>query len=290
MPRLAIARPRLVVIVGLLAPLLIWRGTAATVAGPPRVVLGVAYAGDMTLDIHRPARPADAPTVVLLHGCCGDAADLGQLARTLAARGALVLNANWTVLARGGGWPRSYDDARCAVAMARQQAARVGASRNVALVGWSDGALLAASAALAPQPPTTPRRCSAGEETRPDTVVTLGGFLGWPVGPRVRHRTDPSTAGWFGGTPTQKPQAWANGNPYSLAAEEGGEADVAFRLVVGRDDELVDHSRRFARLLRRRGSPVRLHVTSGGHFDVVSPRTSGGSTAVQVVLDVVGRS
>ncbi len=274
-----------VAVVGVLVALLVVVvGTARhRTAGDVPPVQHVRVAPGSDADLHRPADPAGAPTIVLLHGCCGDRADLGALARALARRGGLVLNVDWTTLADGGGWPRSYRQATCAIAVARDLATDLGARTDrVVAVGWSDGALLAATAGLAPPPPAA--GCTAAGEGRADAVVALAGFLGWAA-------DDPAPGAgadtWFGGSPDVAGRAWVAGNPVAVAPRSrlaGEPAPAGMDLVVGRRDPLRDHARWAARRLRADGITVRVHWTERATAAVVTPRTPDGAEAVAVVL------
>jgi acetyl esterase/lipase len=242
----------------------------------------IAYADGVTAQVHRPRRTEGAPTVVLLHGCCGDAADLTQLALELADRGALVMNAGWTTLEDGGGWPRSYREATCAVAAARIHARDLGArDEHVTLVAWSDGALLASVAALAPPPLAT--GCLGYEDGRPDAVIALAGFFGdRPEGPRPSGDAH-ALAAWFGGEQEQQPASWQAGNPLAFLAE-GSSSAPRFDLVVGGEDRLLWDARRFAHALRAARVVVQVHEVPGGHVDVILPRTTAGAAAVDTVM------
>jgi hypothetical protein len=262
-------------------------------AADPAVGAGepVAYADGVTFEVRVPDQVVGAPVVVLLHGCCGDTADMADLAYELAGRGVLVFNATWTTLERGGGWPRSYADVHCAIGVARTWARSVGAeAERLTTVAWSDGALLAAVVALAP-PSTAPGCRAAG--ARPDAVVALGGYFGGgPDGPRAPPGTDGARLeSWFGGPVEEVPSAWRAGNPRALIADGRVAAtEVTFDLVVGRDDALATEARRFDAAVRRAGLAVELHEVAGGHFDVITPRTAGGARAVEIILERSGAS
>lgn len=269
------------VVLAAVALAVVWTFLPRAATVPPVRVLTVAPG--VAAEVHRPVEVLDAPTVVLLHGCCGDPADLGALARELRRRGALVVNASWTTRADGAGWPRSYRHATCAVASARALAGRVGARMDrLVVVGWSDGALLATVAGLRPPEPSP--GCRTHTSGRPDAVVAIGGFFGW----MNRDRDGLPLAGrgsvrWFGGTPASAPGPWEGGNPDSLV--RGGVTSAPpFDLVVGARDPLSAHGRRFARRLDQADLEVRLHRTDRGAAAMVNPRTSDGAVVVELVL------
>jgi acetyl esterase/lipase len=265
-----------------LVPLLVAGCGSPPPAPEVTMTRGIAYTSGAELDVHARAGVPGQPVFVLLHGCCGSKDDLTPLAEAIAARGAVVFNANWTGVDRGGGWPRSYQEAACAVRFARASAARFGGDPGrIALLGWSDGALLAAVVAVAgndlgdgcPQ-----HRVSA----LPDVLIGVAGFYGWPVAPG--RAVDPyyvnaRTIRFFGGTPAEVPGAWAAGNPYTRL---GGNLRLEARLVAGDADSLLADGRRFLAALRRVGYRASLRVTNeGNHRTVVAPRLPAGRLTVE---------
>ena len=108
---------------------------------------GVPYSRDRVLDVHVPsgadlAASAPAPTIVLLHGCCGDRSDLGKLAEALAAARLVVFNVDWAGLDADATFPATYADVACAIGFARQHTGRFGGDpERLVVAGWSDGAM-----------------------------------------------------------------------------------------------------------------------------------------------------
>lgn len=252
---------------------------------PARIELDVPYRPDARLDVHVPSQRG-APVIVTLHGCCGGKHDLTGLAHGLAEEGALVFNASWADPHEPGTYPAAYERAACAVRFARVHAGRYGGDPSrVTVLGWSDGAMVAAVVAMAPgDMPSGPCHAPPGARGA-DAFVGVGGFLGWRVGgdgavdPMV---VNPRTAAFFGGSPDDRPKAWAAGNPYVHLGER---PDIDIHLVVGSQDELVDDNRRFAETASRAGHHVRLVVTpEGGTQTIVAPRTLEGRSAVQVAI------
>ncbi|HEX5878869.1 MAG TPA: alpha/beta hydrolase [Actinomycetota bacterium] len=275
-------RRRRRLVLAALVPLLVAGCGSPPPASEVTMVSGIAYTSGAELDVHARAGVARQPVLVLLHGCCGSKDDLTPLAEAIAARGAVVFNADWTGVDRGGGWPRSYQEAACAVRFARASAARFGGDPGrIALLGWSDGALLAAVVAVAgddlgdgcPQ-----HRVSA----LPDVLIGVAGFYGWPVAPGrvVNPRyVNARTIRFFGGPPAEVPRAWAAGNPYTRL---GGNRRLEARLVAGDADALLADGRRFLAALQRAGYGASLRVVDeGNHRTVVAPRTPPGRLTVE---------
>jgi acetyl esterase/lipase len=240
-----------------------------------------------------------APVVVTLHGCCGDRHDLTPLAVALAEEGVVVLNVSWRNANEGGGWPVSYQQAACALrfarGLAREEAAAAGggpgrvAPGRVVVLGWSDGAMVAAVAALAGErlDPGTGCRAQA-EQAGADELVAVAGFLGWPAGGGVpAEQVNERTMRFFGGGPEEAPAAWAGGNPYTYLDAGGGgvPAGVQVRLVAGSEDPLLGANACFAAAARAAGLPARLVVPPGaGPQTVIAPRTPEGRTVVAEVM------
>jgi acetyl esterase/lipase len=249
------------------------------------VVRELPYTAAATLDVYAPARGHGRPVLVLLHGCCGARQDLSQLAWEAAAGGAVVYNVTWQNLPGGGRFPTAYQQAACAVRFARATAPRYGgAAGRVTLLGWSDGAMLAAVVANAGD--DFSGDCLAhGQSALPDAVVGVGGFYGWPAGGGVDPRyVTPGTVRFFGGSPARAPAAWAAGNPYT---QLGRNRRVGVALIVDANDPLLDDNRRFLAALRAAGHHATLTVAAGGDpLTLISPRTDQGRATLQQTLRV----
>jgi acetyl esterase len=248
----------------------------------------VPYATGRSLDVYRPRSAAGAvPVVVLVHGCCGDRSDLVKLAEATAAAGALVLNADWAGLAADARYPGAYEDVACAVRYARAAAGRYGGDpARVTLVGWSDGALVAAVVALAGEHLDAGRCRAAATSPRPDALVGVGGYYGWraPVPARL---VGPRTVRFLGGTPATAAQAWRDATPYGWLRSTG--RPVRTTLLVGEQDPLRADAAAFAAALRRAGHRVMLVVAPpAGDQSMISPRTAEGRTTVREILAAAG--
>ena len=118
---------------------------AQIVAGP------LTYARHRQLDVYGvPNRQRVLPVIVMVHACCGDRADLGKLSEAIAAKGAIVMNADWAGIKNNSRFPDAYADVACAVRFAKARAADFGGDpADVTLLGWSDGAMASAVVAAA---------------------------------------------------------------------------------------------------------------------------------------------
>lgn len=225
--------------------------------------------------VYSPPSPDAAAIAVLVHGCCGESADMAQLALALAAEGIVAVNVPWTNHGDDAGWPRSYQDVACGVSFAFDQASTLGGdSTRVALVGWSDGALLASVVAFGgvEASPDCPYRVYS----KPAVVVGLSGFYGYGLG---SVGADAAASRFLGGESLP-------GDPHFHL---GRVSDTPFLLINGEDDVLTDAARSWADELKRSDVPVASHVGPGDHFDTISPRTPLGALTVELIVDAVRR-
>lgn len=251
------------------------------------VARDVLYGPGGRLDIYTREGSHRAPVVVMMHGCCGDKRDLTQLARGLSAAGAVTFNVSWTSMPEGGRFPGVYAEAACAVRFARANAGTYGGDPGrVTVLGWSDGALLAAVAAMAGA--RFQEGCPVEDtSSAPAKLVGVGAFLGWPVptGPIDARYVNERSIAFFGGAPEDAPDAWRSGNPYTYL---GRQPELAIGLVVGAGDVLVDDNLAFAAAARNAGHGVTVSVVDGGgHLDLLAPSMPQGAATVRAVMRTV---
>jgi hypothetical protein len=158
----------------------------------------------------------------------------------------------------------------------------------VALVGWSEGAMVGAAVTLgwpeiAPPPGTCPGRVGAAGDG-PDLLVGLGGYYGWD-GPGVPPEvvTD-GTVAWFGSSPEADPDAWHEGNPQWWVDRARDIPPV--RLIARPGDA---HAAGFRSALLARGADVTVTTIDGvSHVGLIQPRDVAGAEALAAVSDVLG--
>lgn len=234
----------------------------------------IQYRGSLALTTYRRTDVTSGPVAVLFHGCCGDAADMDQLAYALALRDMVVFNVSLTPFDRGGGWPTSFDDGACAMAYAAENAPGLGGDpQRLALVGWSDGALVASVNGLHTidvQPD-----CVSSEPAEPETVVGLSGFYGYEEGSEV----DPEEAAVLSGG-----EGWLAGDPHQYLATGNPIRSV---LVAGTTDPLLERAYAWESALIEAGHSVELHVAPGSALDTISPRTPIGADVVDLIVEAM---
>ena len=236
------------------APVRITRGV------PVRTVAGVS----LTVDIYRPDREEPVPTVVQIYGGGwrdGEPGDNSELAGALAASGFGVFAIDyrhapdWT-------WPAQLEDVLDALGWVSAHAAEYGMDpARMALLGRSAGAQLAMRASQ--------------DSTAPPIrgVVTIYGPVDLAEGYRSPPTPDPLDvrmieSQFLGGTPDQKPDAYADASPITRA----GQPHPPVLIITGNRDHIVEP--RFGPMLHKKllesGTSVFLNIPWADHaFDFV---------------------
>lgn len=236
------------------------------------------FGNGLELEVHGLVSPAPGGTVVLaLHGCCGDRRDLAPLGRALAGTGATVAVPDVRPFRGGGGWPATYIDAMCAYSWTRRVADEAGAS--VAVIGWGDGALVAATIALGwPELAPTATGClTEPPAAGPELVLGLSGHYGWIGEPPL---VTAALIDWFGAGPEQDPTAWRWGNPGWWLDHTS--VRPSFMLIGGTDDVASDE---FAAALTNRGfDAVHTRIEDTDGLNIIQPRAGPGSSAFDAII------
>jgi acetyl esterase/lipase len=201
----------------------------------------------LAMDIVRPSDAGPWPVFVLLQGgpsSPGQSDYLLPVATAIAQRGAVVMVADWRQAAAfAGGYPASFQDAACAVGVARAVAPRYGGDPgDVTVVGHSLGGWAAAVISLAQAPMSpAPGTCdpTAGS-LRPDALVDLDGATDEPA---TMEDGAAYVAAFFGGTRAQQPAAYAAADVLDiLASHPAGDDPIPILLVHGQADTTVSPS------------------------------------------------
>ncbi len=246
----------------LLAELSDWTAAHGRVANPHRYGSGPEHRADLLMpDGEGPHR-----TAVLLHGGFWRArftrTTMAALAVDLANRGWATWNVEYRRVGSGGGVPESIEDVRAAIDALTTVDDRLDFTRLL-VIGHSAGGQLALC--VAGMPPVT-------------KVLSLAGVC--DVGSAARDRIGEGAALEFmGGTPEERPEAYAVGDPLRLLPT-GAEV-----LVVHGDEDArvpVEQSRAYARAARAAGDRCKLLELAGvGHFEVIDPRTRAWATVAE---------
>lgn len=239
------------------------------------------------VDVYAPDDPGPWPVAVMIHGRPRTPADMVELARAVARHGAVVFNADYRGVrpVEQKGWPEAIQDVACAVRFARATAASYGgdASRLV-LIGHSFGGYVGTLVALAGD--DFDGDCLAPDESAlPDAWVSIDGncLVGVPPPPH------PLWSVFYGGTPEEKPGAWAKGDPLNHI---GGNPELVVRLIHERDDPIVDivQPKTLVSELRENGYDATLTVLAGGdHWGPLDVDGAGRQT-VEIIEDLLDLS
>ncbi len=233
-------------------------------ARPAQTIVYATIEGQpLALDVYRPpGAGARVPAVVVIHGGGWSADDKGDAPRAnawLAARGYAVFDVQYR-LAPQPNWQTALGDVKCAIGWVKRHAQDAGVDVDpdaVTLLGRSAGGHLALLAAYAPDDPTLPPSCEAGD-TRVAAVISYYGLtdLTWayanPGNPRV-FDTRARVGNFLGGTPATIPERYRLMSPTERATARAPRT----LLVHGGRDRFVDvaHVELLASRLRALGVP-----------------------------------
>ncbi len=229
----------------------------------------------LTMDVLAPTAPGTRPIVLLVAGGPNPLADQGYVMDAgfpVAVHDAVVINPVWRQdQDQGGGWPTAFQDIACAVGVARAIGPDYGGDPDrLVLVGHSLGGWASAVVALSPTELTpADDACNpTSGSLRPDALVTLAGAVDLDQ----RGSGLPEfLRGFFDGSRAQRPQRWAQSDPFALAATKK-HGQVPVTVVHGTGDTTVAPAvaRDFAKALRDRGVDTHLvEVPDTDHLGVL---------------------
>ncbi|GAA0741837.1 MULTISPECIES: alpha/beta hydrolase family protein [Sphingomonas] len=190
-------------------------------AAPSPATLVARYGADPLQlgELRLPNGKGPFPVAVVLHGGCWDATqgelrDTAPLAEALAARGIATWNIEYRRAGTpGGGWPGTFEDVAAATdhlaVLARTQPLDLD---HVAVVGHDTGAQLALWVAARPR---LGNPIAGAMAVRPVTAVAIDGpgTLGPLLGAAAQACGEAAATRFMGGTPAEKPEAYALASP-----------------------------------------------------------------------------
>ena len=234
------------------------------------VPCGILTACLLKFDVFRPPNASELPAVVMIPGGPlppGNRTYMWQLARYVAARGAIVFTMDYRSGPQyGGGDPVTFGDVACAVRFARTHAVDFGGrvAAPVTLVAHSFGGFPASVVGLSPTDFSSSECLVQSGEGRPDAFVGVAAI----------YRRDDIGAefleAFFGGSRDAKPAAWAAGDPSLLAADADSHR-IPIRLLVGSADLVgrPEIASAFAAVLEAAGQDVELTTVDGATHDSI---------------------
>jgi len=242
------------------------------------------------VNIYFPKNQGRWPTVVTIHGRPRTPADMRELGRALARRGAVVFNADYRgVRPVSKGFPESVEDVACAIRFARANTARYGGDPDhIVLVGHSMGGYVGMMVSIAGN-----RLAGRGEGCLVDKGSSLPDGFVHLAGVSLIHPDEKLDQIFFGGTIDQVPDQWRRGNVYNQI-EQGGNQGLKVGIIFELHDPFLGyaHATWLQAALRDEGYASRLTLLEEGstHFDVLDMDTALGQKVLRLVLQVIRRS
>lgn len=260
--------------------------TGATILSADGAVVtteDVPFTSSLSMNVSAPTAPGAYPVVVMFHGggwVGGNPDEIAPLAEAIAASGAVVFNSPYRLALLGGGYPKTFEDASCAVRFARHAAAAYGGDAGfITVVGYSAGAHIGAVTAL------------TGDSFSGDCIVRSGsvlpnGFVG-VAGPYDTDLLDPLLSVFFGTDRAKDAAPWEDGNPHTHIGEN---PNLVVRLIQGDADPLVPvgFATAFNDGLLAAGYDVELTIIKGGTHGTVIDPSSDGAAVIEAVRAISG--
>lgn len=249
----------------------------------------------LTADVYHAAGHGPRPLVVAAHGGSWRRGDKGQgpeLLLELAAGGYTVVDVRYS-LAPTYRFPRAVADVKCVLGRARERAGALNVDpTRAALLGRSAGGQVALVAAYSAGDPRIPPACAVADSSV-QGVVSLYAPTDLVYGHRNPMRPDvvggTEALEWYlGGPPEAQAEAYRLGSPQSWADR----LLPPTLLIHGSGDRIVrlEHARRLAAELTRRGRPIRLlAVPLAEHGFDVRPGGVGEQLARHAILGFLGQ-
>lgn len=198
-------------------------------------------------------------------------------ANALAQQGDVVMVAQWRQSTTyGGGFATSFEDAACAIGVARATAPQYGGDpASVTAVGHSLGGWAVAVVGLTPTPfvPAAGACDPVAGSLRPDAIVDMDGATDEPVN---MEDGQPYVTQFFGGTPDAMPDAYAAADVLQIIKRHPAPEDsLPILLVHATGDRVVSPtvSTALHAALLAAGYPNRLLLIAGGHSAALTNST-----------------
>lgn len=231
----------------------------------------------LTMDVVRPSFGGPWPVLVLFPGGPADPGSADYLlpfATALAGQGNVVMDVQWRQsTAYGGGFATSFQDAACAIGVARATAGKYGGNaQSVTAVGHSLGGWAAAVVGLTPGPfwPAAGACNPVAGSLRPDAIVDIDGATDEPV---TMEDGEPYVTQFFGGTPDTQPDAYAAADVLQIIKGNPAPEDPPPILLVHATEDVVvspSVSTTLHAALQAAGYPNQLLLIPGGHTAALS--------------------
>ncbi|MFN8518092.1 MAG: alpha/beta fold hydrolase [Chloroflexota bacterium] len=273
--------------------------THATKPGKVRVRTGIAYmdrlpCGESSAgcvnraDVYYPSNHGPWPVIVTIHGRPRTQRDMAEVARALAAKGAVVYNVDYRGVrpAYTKGFPESITDVACAVRWARSTARRYGGDpSDVVLVGHSQGGYVGAMAALVGDTFKSDRAACHSKRPLKDSLPQGYVAVAAATGIHTGYRIDQA---FLGGTRAAIPDVWRRATIYNHI---GRNRKLKVGIIFERHDPYlgIGHATNLYDALKRARYDVRMVLLEQGttHFDILDTDLRIGRQTVAMVWSIV---
>jgi pimeloyl-ACP methyl ester carboxylesterase len=242
------------------------------------------------VDIYHPTNKGRWPTVVTIHGRPRTPTDMAELAKALAAKGAVVFNADYRgVRPVSKGFPESIHDVACAIRYARANTARYGGDPDhIVLVGHSYGGYVGMMVSVAGD-----RMPGKGIGCLEDRGSSLPDGFVHVAGVSITKASEPLDVIYFGGPQSAIPEVWRRGNVFHQI-DVGGNRDLKVGIIFELDDPFLGygHATWLRDALRRNDYDVRMQLLEEGstHFDVLDMDTALGRRILDFTQRIINRT
>jgi pimeloyl-ACP methyl ester carboxylesterase len=242
------------------------------------------------VDIYHPTNKGGWPTVVTIHGRPRTPTDMAELAKSLAAKGAVVFNADYRgVRPVSKGFPESIHDVACAVRYARANTAKYGGDPDhIVLVGHSYGGYVGMMVSVAGD-----RMPGKGIGCLEDRGSSLPDGFVHVAGVSITKASEPLDVIFFGGPQSAIPEVWRRGNVFHQI-DVGGNRDLKVGIIFELNDPFLGygHATWLRDELRENGYDVRMRLLEEGstHFDVLDMDTALGRRILDFTRRIITRT
>jgi acetyl esterase/lipase len=243
-------------------------------------------------ELRLPSGKGPFPVVVIVHGGCWTSGFatltyMSPLAADLAAKGVATWNVEYRQVGDpGAGWPGSFLDWAAATDYVRHLARTYPLDLSrVVVTGHSAGAHAALWLASRDRLPSSSPIRGGSNPLKIKAAIAIDGpgdIAAWiPTELAICHQ--PVIEPFMGGSPTEVPDRYAQGNPIALLPVTADEQLVSAVVLTPAQAEA------YKQTASQKGQAVGVTLLYNlGHFDMLAPATPAGMQVERLLLDAAG--